>query len=94
MKLFYIFLIMLITVFRPYVLPAGYKDLVDEFNNYTPPDDIVTQNFISEGSHQSTEIQPLNSEKEIKQSWQSFQSFSIHIHGIVDWVKFNIPSAH
>ncbi len=67
MKLFYIYLIMLITMFRPNVLPAGYKDLVDEFNTYTPPDDIVTRNYLSEGSHESTESQSFNSEKEIKQ---------------------------
>ena len=66
MKLWYIYLIMLIIVFRPYVLPAGYEDLVDEFNTYTPPGDIVSRNYLPEGSHETTESQPFNSEKEIK----------------------------
>lgn len=66
MKFFLIYIIFLLTVIRPQVSKAGYKDLVDEFNAYTPPDYIVSQNYLPEGSQGSTESQSSYLEKDIK----------------------------
>ena len=70
MKRLSIPLIMLLALFCPPKSQGGYKDLVDEFNAYTPPDYIVRRHFQSDSMRDTSE--PINSpssrfEKEQKQ---------------------------
>ena len=69
MKRLSIFLIMLLSLFCPQESQGGYKDLVDEFNAYTPPDYIVSRPFQSESMPDTSEpvnSQPSRFEKEQK----------------------------
>jgi outer membrane protein TolC len=66
MKCFLIYLILVITVFRPQVSLAGYRALVDEFNAYTPPDYILSQDYLPEASQVSAQSQSSSFEKDIK----------------------------
>ena len=69
MKRLSIFLIMLLALFCPQESQGGYKDLVDEFNAYTPPDYIVSRHFKSEsmpGTSEPVKNQPSRFEKEKK----------------------------
>ena len=43
-------LILLLTVLCPQATKAGYKELMDEFNAYTPPDYIISRQYSSEGA--------------------------------------------
>ena len=66
MKSILIYWTLLLTAFCPFESQAGYKDLLDEFNAYTPPDYIVDQIYPSEGTQEPTKSQPSSFEKELK----------------------------
>jgi hypothetical protein len=69
MKRLFIYFFMLLTLLCPQVSQAGYKDLVDEFNAYTPPDYIVSRHFQSESPDTAEPVTSQSSkfEKEQKQ---------------------------
>ena len=66
MNLLLIHLIMLLILFCPQASQAGYRDLVDEFNAYTPPKYIVGRHFPPEGTPSQSESQSSRFEKELK----------------------------
>jgi hypothetical protein len=65
MKSILIYWSLLLTAFCPVASQAGYNDLVDEFNAYTPPDYIVNQIYPSEETQEPTKSQPSGFEKEL-----------------------------
>ena len=78
MKRFLIYFIMLLTLLCPQVSQAGYKELVEEFNAYTPPDYIVNRHFQSESLPDTSE--PVNSQS------SRFEKEQKHIKTITaDW---------
>ena len=67
MKLILSYWSLLLIALCPLASQAGYKDLVDEFNAYTPPDYIVSQKYAPEGAQEPTKkSQPTSFEKELK----------------------------
>ena len=66
MKFLLVYLILLLTLICPQGSRAGYKDLVDEFDAYTPPDYIVSESYLPEGSQDSIESESSSFEKDIK----------------------------
>jgi hypothetical protein len=66
MKLILTYWSLLLTALCPLASQAGYKDLVDEFNAYTPPDYIVSQKYPPEKAQEATKSQPTSFEKELK----------------------------
>jgi hypothetical protein len=66
MRLISAYCSLLLTVLWPLSSQAGYKDLVDEYNAYSPPDYIVNQKYLSEGAPETTAKQSYGFEKELK----------------------------
>jgi outer membrane protein TolC len=57
---------LLLIVLGPLVSQAGYQDLMDEFNTYTPPEYIVKQEYLPEGAPEHAKREPSEFEKELK----------------------------
>ena len=66
MRIILTFLISLLTALCPPAPEAGYKDLVDEFDAYSPPDYIVRQKYPAAVASEPTPIQLPSDENELK----------------------------
>jgi hypothetical protein len=66
MRIILTWLILLLTALCPPASDAGYKDLVDEFDAYTPPDYIFRQKYPGAAASVPTPGQPPSDENELK----------------------------